>query len=420
MTWLLPSALVVGGVAALAAAAIHFITRSRPLAEPLPTARFIPHHAIRARVTAFGLSDLLLLLLRIAAIAAIAIGVAAPEFAGTRGRTARIIVVDRSRAVADPLAARDSARAFAGRGAVLIAFDSVARVVPSVDSTTSNARGSLSAGVAAALRAAAGMARRADSVELIVISAFTNEEMDAATARIRDVWPGRIRLVPLQPAATPRWAPGVQTSVDAGDVVRAGLALMGVVHDTGSVRLDRGHVSAADSAWARGAGHVLLHWPATGGDARWPARPTIDAIGGVSASSGATLVGRFPRAFAPPGAAIARWADGEIAVGESRLGAGCVRDVGILIDPASDLTLRPPFRAFAQSLLAPCGGARDLTPLDSAHRAALTGGGSLAATSALAIRADATSRWTPWLLLVGAVLLIVELAVRRSTGGAAR
>src|SRR5262245_33099118 len=61
MSWLLPSALGIAAVAALAAVALHFIARSRPVAEPLPTARFIPNRPIHARTRSFALTDLLLL-----------------------------------------------------------------------------------------------------------------------------------------------------------------------------------------------------------------------------------------------------------------------------------------------------------------------------------------------------------------------
>lgn len=419
MTWLLPSALAVGGVAALGAIAAHFITRSRPLAEPLPTARFVPRRALHARVTTLVLSDRRLLLLRMLAIASLALGVAAPEFAAAHGRVARIILVDRSRAVADPAAAAARARALARPGDVVIPFDTVAGIAIARD-TASGARGSLSAALAAAIRAASAIAARADSAELILLSAFVNEETDAALVRIRDSWPGRIRLAPLPAATVARSAPGVVLQSGVDDALRAGLALMGVLHDTGSVHVVRGHVTAADSAWAREANHVLVHWPATGGDAHWAARPAIDAIGGVAAMSGATLVGRFPRAWRPRGRAVARWADGEIAAGETPVGRGCIRDVGILIDPASDLTLRPSFRLFARAMLAPCGGTRDLTPIDSATMRVLAGSGPLAPASVFAAHADVSSPWSPWLLGLGAVLLILELALRRARGSSAR
>ncbi len=99
MTWLLPSALVIAAAGVVAAIALHFIARSRPLAEPLPTARFVPRRPVQARTRSFRLSDVALLVLRALAITAIGIAIAGPMFASNR-RASRIILADRSRAVA--------------------------------------------------------------------------------------------------------------------------------------------------------------------------------------------------------------------------------------------------------------------------------------------------------------------------------
>ena len=61
MSWLIPSALGIAGAAAVVAVALHFIARSRPLAETLPTARFVPDRPIYARTRSIALTDLLLL-----------------------------------------------------------------------------------------------------------------------------------------------------------------------------------------------------------------------------------------------------------------------------------------------------------------------------------------------------------------------
>src|SRR5437879_4822715 len=134
MSGLLPSALAIGGVAALAAIALHFIARSRPVAEPLPTARFIPQRPIRARTRSFALTDIVLLLIRLAAILVIGAAVAGPGFAGAHGRIVRVIAVDGSRSTGNIQAVRDTARGLVRAGDVLIAFDSAASVVRNVDS----------------------------------------------------------------------------------------------------------------------------------------------------------------------------------------------------------------------------------------------------------------------------------------------
>ena len=87
-------------------------------------------------------------------------------------------------------------------GDALFAFDSAAhdlRGDPRVLSFRSGtsigvpSRGSLSAALAAAMRAASSLRGDADSVELVLISPFAAEEFDAATSAIRAAWPGRIR-----------------------------------------------------------------------------------------------------------------------------------------------------------------------------------------------------------------------------------
>jgi hypothetical protein len=416
MSWLLPSALAIAGVAALVAVALHFIARSRPLAEPLPTARFIPQRPVRARTRSFALSDLLILLIRLAAIAALGVAVAGPVFAAARGRVGRVVVVDRSRSVSNIAEVRDSARGLLRSGDVLVAFDSAAVIATSIDSLVRNtARGSMSSALAAATRSAALLAARNDSVELVVISPFTADELDAATSRIRAAWPGRVRVV--RTAATPpdSAARRVESSAGASDAVVAGLSLMGVITPNAGLRLVRGRMTAADSAWARAGGRVVLHWPAADTSAEWRPRPSIDAIGGVASETG-TILGRFPRLWLLDGPAVAHWSDGEPAAVEHPLGRGCVRDVGILLDPSSDLVLRTPFRRFVTGLLQPCGGPPVSAAVDSVSLRAFAGSGALARSDLLRDRGEESSRWTPILLLVAAALLLIELAVRRSEG----
>lgn len=413
MSWLVPSAFGIAGVAAAIAVVLHFIARSRPAAEVLPTARFVPEQRVYARTRSVALTDLMLLLLRVAAILVIGAAVAGPVLQH-RGRVARMILVDRSRAVLAFDAVRDTVKALARPGDIVIPFDSSADVGSAnfnIDSLKqSSARASLSAGLAAATRAA--VAARADSVELVVVSPFAREELDAATLHIRSSWPGRIGLVATPGVETEPMFPRVEVRADANDAVAATLGLLGVVAPSAPIRLVRGRVTGDDSLWASTDGHVLIHWPESDSSALWPRRAQIDAIGAV-ASVSATVVARFPRLWVLNGFAVARWADGEPAAVEHAVGNGCIRDVGVLVDKASDLTLRAPFRGFARSMLEPCGGARVTGAIGQATRDSLAGTGSLAAASKLRDRSVEASAWTPWLLGFGALLLIAELAVRR-------
>jgi hypothetical protein len=418
MSWLLPSALGLAAAAIVGAALLHFIARSRPVAEPLPTARFIPQRAVQARTRSRALSDLPLLLLRAAALALIGAAVAGPIVA-SRGRVARVVIVDRSRAVANLDEARDSVRRIANRADALVAFDSSAVRTTSLaaldTARPSRARGSLSAAIAAGTRAAVLASPEADSVELVIVSPFAREEMDDATLRLRAAWPGRIRIVPVRLAIADTTPLRVDVGSNDQDAVAAGLSLAGVSSVGASIRLVRGFATAADSSWARGRGHVLLHWPASDSGAHWPRRATIDAIGGVM-SRGGTLVARFPRPWVLGGDAIAYWSDGEPAAVEHATGDGCIRDVGILVDDASDLTLRPSFRQFVRPLIAPCGGLADFTPMERRLEASLAGSGPLAAGLSLRDRSAESSHWSPWLFALAALVLTGELAMRRPAG----
>ena len=422
ISWLVPSALAIAGVAALVAIGLHLIARSRPVAEALPTARFIPLRAVHARTRSLALADVLLLMLRLAAILSIGAAVAAPIVASARGRIARIVVIDRSRNVASLAEVRDSVRSLLRGAANVVVFDTAARtidVAAAESLSLSTARGSVSAALASAIQTAAALSARSDSVELIVVSPFGEDELDAATQPIRASWPGRIRIVPVRAGVVDSVdnAAHIESSADANDPVIAGLSLASVPTARRVVRIARDEPTAQDSVWARESGHVLVHWPGADSAADWPRRASIDAIGGVTSTTG-TLVGRFPRAWTLAGPAIARWADGEVAATEIRAGDGCIRDVGVLVDPASDITLRAPFRRFASALVAPCGGARSARQVDDLTLTRLAGTGRLAAASAL--RASAASALTPWLLIAGAALLLVELAARRAVGGGQR
>src|SRR6185312_11933888 len=97
---------------------------------------------------------------------------------------------------------------------------------------------------------------------------------------------------------------------------------------------------------------------------------------------------------------------------EHPVGAGCIRDVSVLVDPASDVVLRPSFVRFVAALVAPCGGARTTAPSTDAMRL-VAGAGPLAAAAALRGRESSTSPVTPWLVALGVLLLLVELVARR-------
>lgn len=420
--WFLAGALL----AAAAVVALHFLAFQRPRAAPLPTARFLPDRPARAASPARRPRDLLLLALRLLLVLLLGLAFARPVLTPRRRPVARLVLLDRSRAVGDVAAARDSARHYVEPGDALVVFDSAARVVaaasvdsvlrapaPAADRRDDAAPGSLSAALVAALRAAPALRERADSLELVIVSPLAGEEIDAATRPLRALWRGRARVVrPV--AAADSAAPGRVLAVraPAADPVLAAAGLARPLADSARVRVVRSSPSPADSSWAR-AGGVLVHWPAAREQPGW-ARGAADTIGAVVTDAG-SVVSAYARPWrAPAGRAIAWWADGEPAATEGSLGAGCLRRVAVAVPETGDAALAPSFRRLLGAVTARCGGARDLGPVVDASW--LAGAGSRYAPP----RPDAGSGGSlaRWLFAGALVVALAELLARRGEGRA--
>ncbi|HJU89215.1 MAG TPA: BatA domain-containing protein [Gemmatimonadaceae bacterium] len=373
MTFLAPWFLVAGAVGGLLLVALHLIARQRPRTAPLPTARFVPERQVRAPSRSVWPTDLALMALRLTIVALVAGAFARPQWKERRDGTARVVLADQSRAVASIVEVSDSARRLVRAGAkdVAIPFDS-----------GSNAPGSLSAALVAGIRSARQLARGADSVELVVISPFAEEEWDAATDSIRALWPGRIRLVRVAAAAS---------------TARTNVA-----------RLVSEAPTAADSAWARDSGGVVVHWPAT--------ESTVDSSGAVSAGD-VTVVAPFGRAaiIADKARVVARWADGAPAAVEHDVGSGCIRVVGIRPPTSGDLELRASYRRLVSRLTGACGAEARFAPADSARLSRLAGDRpAVAAAGIRATRAE-DGRLAAAFLAVALLLALVETLLRRRT-----
>ena len=300
---------------------------------------------------------------------------------------------------------------------MVIASDTAATPLKTpVDSLAlSGARGSLSAGLVAAIRAGADAARAADSVELVVVSPLVARESDAATAAIAATWPGRIRVVRVAARAADTTSHPIEHRAPAADAVAAALSLG--TRSTSLVRLVRDAATAGDSTWLGTApGRVLVVWPARGLEAGSVLRPSAVTAGA------ATVVAPFGVARPPTsGRVVARWADGSPAATERSLGAGCVRDVAIPIEQRSDLTLRPPFRALLAALVAPCGESAPITGGIGDPAAVFARRvDRLASGRELAAGASDRGAVVPLLLGIGLFLLVVEWIARRAMAGGAR
>jgi hypothetical protein len=430
---------LIGAAASLAVVALHLLAWRRPPVSPLPTARFAPEAPIRTVSRAVRPADLALLALRVLLVLLVAGALAGPRFTARAQGTARVIVVDRSRGGPAGAAATQAARAAFRAGDALVLFDSTVHAVknPTVDSIVGrgegNVTGSVSAALVAAIRAGRALQRERASVEIVVVSPFGSDELDAATGSIRRVWPGMVRRVrvagtPNDP--TPRGRAGVRAS--PGDAVAAALALSGGTSPAGSVRVIRDAITPADSAWAREGGAIVA-WPSSGTMAGWQIRSPADTTFGVSvlvAADGvsgngtraATVVAPFVRlATAPAGRVVARWQDGEPAATELALGAGCVRAIAIAMPSAGDLAVTPAFRRFAEQLVRPCAGSRSATSVSDSTLSAILPA-SVSKDSVPRVAASASvpgdSKTAAWMLGVALAAALAELLVRRGANAA--
>lgn len=487
MTFLVPGFLIAAGAGALVVIALHFLSPREPKVDVLPTTRFLPDLPVRAASTTLRPTDPWLLLLRVLLVLLAGAALARPVFLPARTTVARIVAVDVSRAVGDAAELADSVDRYLAGAAAVIVFDSAAhdagdgtagaqalidrlRVlaaragesgagrVAAADSTSlaspplasprrgrsprvedhavgevgpwldrPASRGSLSASFLAARRAAGRVRDHADSLELVVISPFVVEEYDAATDRLRELWPGR---------ATP---------------VRVAAAMTDEPRD--SIRIEWADPVAGDVF-----GPVADRAAARDGDAThsryWTAREPPDTIAAVRVGDVVLIhpfVRRWDLAVAEDSDAriIGRWADGAPAAIEQprespesgqprgpgrrdgrRAGApgaaehagasaaGCVRSFGFSLPAEGDVPLRPEFQRFRAALTAPCGEPRDFTPLPATVMASLAGAERpLAATVGIGRRVERATPLTPWLLIAAALCAAIELLVRRRGRG---
>jgi len=439
MSFLLPGFLVAAGAIAACTVLLHFIVTRQPDLWRLPTARFAPERAIQARARVLEPKNLLLLAVRVALVLAVGAALARPVLSPARRDRVRIVLLDRSRAVASAHEAADSARALLGDRDVLIVFDSAATVLESgapdhlARLSLATRAGRLSTGLIGALRGASRIRDRADSIELVVVSPLVREEIDAATDSLRALWPAGIRLVRTKARTDSGARPPVTFEGALDDPLRVALLPSRIsASGSASVRLVRRLATAADSAWAAGAGRVLVVWPALREVPGGWTRETVDTVGAVATGS-AVVVAPFvrtvihrggiasgpsaPRDDSVSARVIARWVDGEPAAIEEARVAGCIRTVTIDVPVAGDLVLDARFAKLVAALCERCGGGMDLTPLDEAARAQLAGdsGGHHALAAGFAAPEQVPSPWSRWLLLAAVLLVAAESVLRRRT-----
>ena len=432
LPWVLGAAMA--GV--LTITALHLLSVRRPPELLLPTARFLPERDVRAVSRTRRPSDILLLLVRIAALATAGLAAAAPAWRTTARERLTLVVADglvisdsaAMRALVQPGGSRAGSRmAFARAGAARDAFrgDDPAALFP------------------VAWREAARLVRdeaSIDSIDLHLLLATAPGTGDEGFAAWRAAWPGRVTTHQVAADVAPR-----RVVVVAGDTVgvrdvdddpvrtaftwhAARVSHPGAAH-TDTIVLARSDEPPAttNAGVTRGP---RVSWPRRGVPAGWRATSggTLDtalalAVGG-RAVMGPFRVTAVRQGNGPEGAdssatPIAWWSDGRVAATERRTGSGCDRDVGVVSESASDVLLSPSANALFDRLLAPC--VRRAPIAVSALRVASASG--LALADAGIFRGDAgrrgagDSRGTSWIVPLlfasSLLLLVVEWRLRR-------
>lgn len=415
MTFLAPWAFAIAGMAATGTVLLHLVSRQRPAAYVFPTTRFIPdRRALVSRASARP-RDLLLLVVRVLMLLSAGAAFARPVNVPHRGAIARVVLLDRSRAVANAPHAVAKAQAALSDGApsTLIAFDSTPTIVATtaldslVGAPRSNAAGSLSAALIAGRRASATLAQHADSVQLVLVSPLAVSEIDSATRLLRAEWPGAMRIerIALRADAAAGWR--LEQRIASDDVLGPASASLQPASGDVVTRLVRRAPSVQDSTFARSGGTVV-RWDTTA-----PVHPSAE---GLAVGDDVIVAALARRAVSSTGRVVARWGDGSVAASESSLGAGCMRDVGIAVPAAGDIALHPPFQRIARALLAPCELFASERAADSATLAWLVGE-TRSAARADALRGE-DSRPSPlarWLIALAIAFALAELFVRART-----
>jgi hypothetical protein len=365
-------------------------------------------------------SDLLLMLLRILLVLAAGTALAKPVFTTSRVSTARVILADVSRSVRDSAGLRDSVRALFHPGDALILFDSSTREISAgagdsaASLSISSKRGNISAAMVAAMRAGARLRDRADSLELVIVSPFAAEEMDAATDSIRNLWPGRARLVNLRASGDSAGAARViDVAGTSDDPLLATVSLARGITGANAL-IVRGDPSSVEVPRER----AFVSWPRSSRPERSIARARVDTVGGVIADS-AVVVGSLARKWTFPadsirtGQVVARWIDGEPAAIEWENGEGCTRSVAIDVPSRGDFVIRSDFVRLTSALGRDCIRRRSALPASREALTMLAGAGRLAAREKFQAPTDVRSRLAPYLLAFAIAAAIAELFLRR-------
>ncbi len=403
MIWLAPWALGVGGAALLGVVAAHLLSRQRPRALPLATARFLPAGMLEATTLQRVPMDRWWMLLRLCIVALLAAGAAQPVFTGATVPERTVLLLDRTL----PVEAQRTALAALLSDDVVLLYDSVAvAAVPSTVTPVQMPEARLSAALATLLRMRDSLAVQSTALRVTIASRFSERSLDPATPMLRSLLPDSLMVLPVSITGDSVSARGAIRVIATGDdPIAATARLLGDSVARRGTSIQRGNqLTVADSAALR-AGSTVVWWPTplldrapplqavTLGDATWIAPLGRDSVNAPAAT----------------GRAVGWWADGAPAVWRSDSGAGCLLRVGVSVPAAGDQTLSLTAQTWLAALLTAC---------DPETGVAAAAPDWLAAPTTHAVTRDIrdtlVSRSAVWLIAAALCLALLELVLRRT------
>lgn len=401
MTWLAPWALGAGALGLLGVLAAHLLSRQRPRAIALATARFLPAGMLEATTVQRVPMDRWWMLLRILIIALLALGVAQPVLTGRRVETRTVLLLDSTL----PVEAQRAALATLRDGDAVIAFDTNAVLSGSSSVTPVRARrASLSAALARLVQSRDSLARDARELRVALASSFATSSLDPASALLRALVPDSIHIVPITLTTDTAPARGALiVHADGDDPVAATAQLLGDSAVVQGTIISRRAIWSTEDSLAADRGATVVSWPALLAARTQPLEALTVARTTWIAPLGRDTVAPRPLRARP----IAWWADGAPAAWMSEIGRGCRIDVRASLPPAGDHVLSLSAQAWLAALVRSCE--RDVAGVGAAPSwlvAAPGAGGDVA-------QASFVSGIGKWLVAAALLLAALELALRR-------
>lgn len=400
MIWLAPWALAAGALGMLGVVVAHLLSRQRPRALSLATARFLPAGMLEATTIQRVPMDRWWMLLRLLILALLALGVAQPVRTGARVDVRTVLLLDRTL----PAEAQRRVLATLAPDDAVIAFDSLATVSAATLVRVQETRvASVSGALGKLVRTRDSLARGARALRVTIASRFAPSTLDAVAPRVRALVPDSITVSQVTATGDPlRVRAAAIVHADADDPIRATVQLLGdSIAPAGSV-VQRGASLAAQDSIALSGGATVLWWPAV-------VAKGIPAMQALTVAS-ATWIAPMARETAPnpsSGAAVGWWADGSPAAWLERRGRGCLLHIRAALPLAGDQTLSLGAQSVLAALLTYCDDALPaaapppdwISPPPRVRDASESG-------------ATPTSALAPWLVAAALALATLELLLR--------